>query len=314
MLIKKLFLILTFFAASMASANAVSPMQPAALVNDAVITIYDVQHRIDLTLVQTQTARTQKNRLGIAETVLENLILEHIHLGESERLGLLPSPRELTSAISNYESERQIPAGGIKKYLDTEGIDYQSFVASMRASLAWQKVVLEHLRPQLVITDAEVAHEVAREKRALANSNAKEVRLLLLLLPEGGGQAALLARATELRNTILAGAQFSELARQFSADLSAQYGGDLGWLSLVNLAPPIQQWLENAADKAVSPPIRIPEGIALFKLLETRKASAATVNQEAIRNRIGNTKLQTKIRALERSLQQEAVIDRKLKL
>ena len=302
-------------ASGVSQAQAASSMQPAATVNDSVITVYDVQHRIDLTLLQTQRARTTENRLGIASAILENLILEHIHLSESERLGLLPSPRDLNAAIAQYETERNIPAGGVKTYLNAEGIDYQSFVANVRASLAWQNVVLEHLKPQLVITDAEVSQEITRTQQALARNDAKEVRLLLILLPErGGGQTALRSSATELRKAILAGAQFSELARQFSADISAQYGGDLGWLSSTNLNPSVLGWLETAKDDAVSPLIPMPEGIALFKLLETRKASAADINKEAIRNRIGNNKLQTKIRALERALQKDALINRKLKL
>ena len=315
MTVKKLLLILTLFVGNALSAAAVSPIQPAAVVDDMVITIYDLQHRIDLTLIQTQTARTRESRLGIAKTVLENLILEHLRLGEAERLGLLPTKRELNAAIARYETERNIPNGGVEKYLNAQGVDYQSFVASISASLAWEKVVLEHLNPQLVITDAEVAQELERTKQALARSNAKEARLLLILLPErGAGDQALLTSAMELRKTILAGTQFSELARQFSADLSAQYGGDLGWLSLESLAPPIQQWLQNAQNNDLSPPIRLPEGVALFKLLETRTASADNLSEEAMRNRIGNIKLQTKIRGLERLLQREAVIDRKLKL
>lgn len=314
MSVRTIFLIVACWVASTVSAQALSPMQPAAVVNDAVITVYDVQQRIDLTLVQTQAPRTKENRFGIARAVLDNLVLEHLHLGEAKRLGLLPTERDIADAIGRYESERNIAAGGIEGYLGSEGIDYQSFVAGIRATLAWQNVILEHINPQVVITDTEIAHELERIKQNLARSNAREVRLQLILLPEGRNSGQTLSQATELRRTLLSGAQFSELARQFSADLSAQYGGDLGWLDPSELSPPIQQWLENAEERTVSPVIRLPEGIALFRLLETREASIENLNEETIRNRIGNIKMQTKVRGLERTLQQEAVITYKLKL
>ncbi|NQY81791.1 MAG: peptidylprolyl isomerase [Alphaproteobacteria bacterium] len=300
---------------SVAIAQAVTPMQPAATINDEVVTVYDLQHRINLTLLQTQTPRTSENRLGIASTVLENLILEKLHLSEAERLGLLPPQQEIAAAIAAYEATRNILPGGVQKFLSSEGVDFESFVSNVRVSLAWQKVVHENLSPSIEITEAEVAREVARERLALARSDTEEARLMLILLANrGGNDSALIANAQSLHQNILAGANFNELARQLSADLSAQYGGDLGWLAPETLPLPIQIWLKTATDGAVSSPISLPEGVALFQLREKRKAIAANIDEEAIRLRIGNIKLQSKIRTLERSLRQEAVIVRKLEL
>lgn len=293
-----------------ANAWALSAMQPAATVNNEVITVYDLQQRIDLTLIQTQTARNAETRMNIAHAVLETQIIEYLRIIKARELGLSPTERDVSLAIMQFEENNGFSSGGIQQLLQEQGIDYLAFVHSFRAALSWENIVQDHLMQSVDVTDAEVARAVKRSETSLQNANAREVRLMTLVLSHQSRSPEQAQRSAEsLRQNVLNGAKFSELARSLSADISAQYGGDLGWISPDSLTPVARAWLETARKGEVSPPLDLGDSTALFLLRDTRKANAGAIDKETIRAQIGNIKLQGKIRAYDRAMRNKAVIN-----
>jgi parvulin-like peptidyl-prolyl isomerase len=65
---------------------------------------------------------------------------------------------------------------------------------------------------------------------------------------------------------ILAGEDFAELAKQYSHHPSAVNGGDLGYLHQGMLDDKVQQQLETLSPGQTGEPLRVLEGIALFRL------------------------------------------------
>ena len=61
-------------------------------------------------------------------------------------------------------------------------------------------------------------------------------------------------------------ADFADLARLHSSDASAAQGGDLGYVHLGMLAPEAQRHVEGLALGVVSTPLRLLQGIAIFRL------------------------------------------------
>ena len=76
--------------------------------------------------------------------------------------------------------------------------------------------------------------------------------------------------ARAIRKRIQAGADFAELARIHSNDVSASKGGDMGYLHKGMVPAAISEQLAAMKAGEVSEPIRILEGIALFRF-EDRK-------------------------------------------
>lgn len=73
-----------------------------------------------------------------------------------------------------------------------------------------------------------------------------------------------------LRERIVNGADFAELARLHSDDLSASKGGDLGWLSPGDTVPEFERAMEALKPGEVSQPIQSPFGWHLIQVLERR--------------------------------------------
>jgi len=78
-------------------------------------------------------------------------------------------------------------------------------------------------------------------------------------------------RLKTLRERILNGADFAELAKASSADLSAARGGDIGWVNPGDTVPEFEKAMNALAPNEVSEPVRSPFGWHLIQVLERRK-------------------------------------------
>ncbi|MCB1388440.1 MAG: peptidylprolyl isomerase [Rhodobacteraceae bacterium] len=89
--------------------------------------------------------------------------------------------------------------------------------------------------------------------------------------------AHILVRTEEERDQVVAalaeGRDFADVAREFSADGSAQQGGDLGWFGPGVMIPEFQAAVEALQPGQVSEPVQTRFGWHVVKLLETRAAS-----------------------------------------
>ncbi len=78
------------------------------------------------------------------------------------------------------------------------------------------------------------------------------------------------ARLLAIRERVVNGADFGELAKASSADLSAAKGGDLGWLNPGDTVPEFERAMNALQAGEVSPPVRSPFGWHLIQVLERR--------------------------------------------
>jgi peptidyl-prolyl cis-trans isomerase SurA len=83
-------------------------------------------------------------------------------------------------------------------------------------------------------------------------------------------------KMVNLRERIVGGVDFAELARVNSEDGSAVKGGDLGWLYPGDTVPEFERAMNDLKVGQVSEPVRSPFGYHLIEVLERRKADISS--------------------------------------
>ncbi|NMF86981.1 peptidylprolyl isomerase [Aromatoleum petrolei] len=78
------------------------------------------------------------------------------------------------------------------------------------------------------------------------------------------------SRLNGLRERVINGGNFAELAKANSADLSAAKGGDLGWVNPGDTVPEFERAMDALKPGEVSPPIKSPFGWHLIMVEERR--------------------------------------------
>jgi parvulin-like peptidyl-prolyl isomerase len=163
-----------------------------------------------------------------------------------------------------------------QRYQDRPGWQQQeqAVLAQLRAKLARQDLIAQ-LRKQVVDAVAMPDEEAARQyyqRYPEKFTTPERLRLSLIMLgvepwsPTVKWQAAE-EEAKGLVQRLRAGtADFADLARLRSSDASASQGGDLGYVHVGMLAPDVQQHVEKLHVGDVAEPLRLLQGIAIFRL------------------------------------------------
>lgn len=120
-------------------------------------------------------------------------------------------------------------------------------------------------------------------------------------------------RLKALHERIVNGADFAELAKASSADLSAARGGDLGWLNPGDTVPEFEKAMNELAPNQVSVPVRSPFGWHLIQVLGRRKQDMGEeVQRNVARAILRHRKAEEAYEDWLRQLRDEAYIEYKL--
>lgn len=112
----------------------------------------------------------------------------------------------------------------------------------------------------------------AMASRAIKQTKARHI---LIKVNEAVSEAEGLRRITGLKERIDNGADFAELARLQSNDLSAARGGDLGWLYQGDTVPEFERAMDALKPGELSQPVRSPFGWHLIQVLDRRMEEAS---------------------------------------
>ncbi|MBG51809.1 MAG: hypothetical protein CML99_05240, partial [Rhodobiaceae bacterium] len=247
-------LMLGFFASGPATA-AGDVQGIAAIVNDSVISRYDLDQRVQLVMATSGIQPTPENIERIREQVLRSLIDEKLQMQEAERLEIEVQQEEVDSAVDGISQRAGMTRDQILSYLKGNGVDEVALYTQIRADTAWNKVISARFAPLVEIGDDEVAEVMQR-----ISQDAEQVQYQLAELYLGFDNPAqereMSVGAQRLVEQMRAGAPFSSVAQQFSQAASAANGGDIGWVAESQLTPEIANAIRNMSVGTVSDPVR----------------------------------------------------------
>jgi peptidyl-prolyl cis-trans isomerase SurA len=107
-------------------------------------------------------------------------------------------------------------------------------------------------------------------------------RHILVRVNELNPESEVVRRLTEIRERIEAGTvEFADMARQYSADGSAQQGGDLGWVYPGDTVPEFERAMDALEPGKTAGPVRTPFGFHLIQVTDRRTDEASPERMRA---------------------------------
>ena len=317
---KRLALAVLALAAGLAAAQSpapptVAPTTPSrvvpvdrivAVVNDEVITANDLNERVNLVMRQIQRQGGQVPGVEtLSRQILERLINDLVQVQLAKETGIKVDDATLDRTIERIAQENNLPVAAFRAALERDGIRYPRFREDIRSEILLARLREREIDNGVVVTDAEVETEIAREAReATGDSEYNLAHVLVVVQPQSNPQAIevrrrrALAALSELRR----GANFAQVAATYSDAPDALQGGVLGWRSSGRLPQAFLGAVSKLQPGEVSDIIRSANGFHIVKLLEKRgRAAAQGVQQTHVRHillraREGLTEAQAKDR------------------
>ncbi len=150
------------------------------------------------------------------------------------------------------------------------------------------------------------------ESRGLNETIAQTRARHILLKPSAiRDDAETRALAAKLRQQIIDGESFRDLAKEYSEDIgSAQEGGDLGWTSPGQLVPEFQEAMDNAKIGEVTRPIQSQYGWHIIQVEDRRQQNVSgELRKRMARNVLHERKYQDELDIWLRKIRSEAYVD-----
>lgn len=247
-------------------------MRIAAVVNDQVISVFDLETRINMAVTSSNLQNSEELRRRLAGPVMRNLIDEALQTQEAERQGISVTENDMKIALEQIAANNGVEPGGLIDYLRQLGISMSTVETQVRAQISWGKFISQRIRPTIAISEEEIDSELERFQE---NEGRPEyhVAQISLYFDSQSSESDTMETAHSLVNQLREGANFAAIAAQFSQGSLARSGGDLGWLQEGQSRPQFDAALATMAPGAVSDPIRLLDGVHILHLRDKRTGS-----------------------------------------
>lgn len=242
-----------------------------ALVNDQVITAYDVGQRMGLVLLATgQTITNEQQLEQLRQQVLESLIDETLEVQEAEEYDVPAPEEEIEAAYQRVARSYNHTPETFPELLEQYGTSKEAILKQIRAEYMWQTLVNGRYGSQSFATDEEVDEYLANLK---ANEGKREYRLseIYFSVPDPTVDEIIAERVNQIRSQMQGFQQFPLFARQFSQSTSAAQGGDVGWVTADQLDPALARAIDELDIFEVSQPIRAAGGYYIIAVTDRRR-------------------------------------------
>jgi len=260
-----------------------------AVVNDEVITQNDLSERVNLVIRQLQRQGGQiPSSDTLSRQILERMINDMVQVQMAKENGVKVDDATLDKTIERIAQENNLAMPEFRAALDRDGVKYPRFREDIRNEILLARLREREVENGIVVTDAEVDTELAREAKESSSESEFRLSHVLVTVPqqatpeqiEQRRKKAVLA-LSELRR----GANFAQVAATYSDAPDALQGGNLGWRPSARLPSLFLETIEKLQPGDVSDIIRSPNGFHIIKLLEKRgKAAAGGVQQTHVRH------------------------------
>ncbi|MGE5269181.1 MAG: peptidylprolyl isomerase [Thiohalocapsa sp.] len=256
-------------------------MRIAAVVNDEVISMFDLVSRMRLIMLSSNIPDTPEIRQRIGAQVLRSLIDEKLELQEAKRKNVTATDDEIKRALHQIEQQNHMQPGQLNEFLKARGIDRGSLVAQLTAGIVWAKLVRRQAAQNTEISDDEIDDALKRVKEH-ANEPQSRVGEIFLSVDNPAQDEETRRLAERLSQQMHQGARFSAVARQFSQSASAAVGGDIGWVRPDQLGPELGKAVAQLGPGQLSPPIRTNGGYYLLLVLDRRTGSRGSGTESEV--------------------------------
>ncbi|MGE5503533.1 MAG: peptidylprolyl isomerase [Actinomycetota bacterium] len=246
----------------------------AAVVNDEIISIQDVEQRLRMAIIMSNLPDTIENRRRVLGQVVRKMIDERLQMQEANRLKISMTAKEVEDGIAGIERNNRMAPGQMLAQLSRAGIDPDIVRGQIRADLTWMKVAARVLLPTVRIGTEEINErlETIRARQGKPEYLLAEI-FLAVDNPSQEDEARRLG--DRLIEQLRTGAPFPALANQFSQSPTAANGGSMGWVAESSIDDDLRATVLQLNPGQVSGLVRASDGFHILALVEKRIAGAS---------------------------------------
>ena len=257
-------------AAAPLAGQAQGLFSPAYVVNDSVVTNFELEQRVLLL----QLLRFPGDPAQVAR---KELVDDRLKEETYKQAGIEVTEEMIKDGIEEFAKRANLSGEEFAGILEQNGVSPQTLRDFITVGLGWREYVASTYLSRARPTDAEI-------DRAMGQTESGSVQVLLseLIMPITPQNAAQVEEIAQEVSQLTSFDAFSAAATQFSAADSRNNGGRLNWMALSQLPPALRATLLGLAPGEVTAPLSLQNAVALFQMRDLREVAAAAPKFAAI--------------------------------
>jgi len=208
---------------------------------------------------------------------LEEMIVERLLAREAERRKVRPDLADVEKKLAEYE----------ERYKDSEQwvANRERILPELKAKMIEnsQRAAFEREVRNVPPPSKEQLEKFYKDNAKLFTEPQRDHLAVILLKVDPSSTKDVWASARDeaerIRQKVLAGGDFAQLAKLHSADESAPQGGDMGYMHHGMLAPDAQTAIDKMKNGDISEPVELLQGYGIFKLIDRKQAQLRTLDE-----------------------------------
>ncbi len=249
----------------------------AAIVNDDLITLYDVQHEAQLMINEKQktAAIDDKMRSQMNKAALETLIDKTLFKQKIKELNIKVSDDEVRQSIDDVKKQNNMTQEALVAALSAQGIAFEQYKTQLTEQLERLKLISLEVRSNIHVSESEILAYYEANSMKYSEEDLFRARHIFFRTSET-------APAEEIKRTMTSallvlaeaksGKDFIELAKKYSQDPAAQKdGGDMGSFKKGDMQSELESAISALKPGDISELIYTPSGLHIIKLEERSK-------------------------------------------
>lgn len=270
-------LVLVFGFALPAYAAKTSVDGIVAVVNDEVITLRELNLRVNQYSAQLKKQGTEApSREIFARQLLDRMVYEKVQMQFARETSVRIDDATVERALLRIAENNKLPLEKFREALAKDGIAWERFREDIRNEMTLSRLREREVESRVVVTDAEVDAFLAAH--AASTNQEVQVAHILLRAPESATPAQwekLMQKAESLLGRLRSGEDFAKLAAASSDSSDALAGGNLGWRKPDRLPTLYSDAIRSLTPGSLAPVLRSPAGLHIVKLIDVRGGQAS---------------------------------------
>ncbi len=252
-----------------ANAQAATINKFMAIVNDEVITQQDVDQLLSVLYAQYSQEYKGDELLqkmeGVKKDILNQIIEDKLVLSRAKELGIKVTESEINERL-DYIKKGFPSEDEFYKTLETQGITIANLKDRYRDQVMMKKLVDHEVKSRISVLPSEVSDYYERHRNQLREGDKYRVKNILIKAKDEISFELAKIEMDNVYAKLKEGANFDDLAMQYSKGPNAEKGGDMGYIEKGQMLEALDSAIFKLKPGEFSEPVKSEIGYHVFKV------------------------------------------------
>ena len=240
-----------------------------AIVEKEVITEIELKNAIKqvLSSAENQGKTVSQYKELLKANVLNQLIEKSLIEQYAIQYGITVEQKKIDSFIENVAKKNNMTIEGLQKNIERDGVRFSMFIDNIRYELILKKIKNKEISTKINVSDFEIESQL--RKNAVLNPDIFNLSHILIQNSTDASTSEIEAnyeKSMEVYNMLLSKKSFEDVAKEYSDDLTAQSGGNIGWKKEKELPQLFIDEINKINVGEITKPFKSPNGFHILKI------------------------------------------------